>query len=183
MPALMGRELTWVRRVRGLARADQGLNHCSGCRVRRPWRPASRGSRPPTGFYKGDLDERRAQAAASLCIAAGTEEFLIPQWGPGRQAPRCCRRSAGRAARHRARFGEDLGGGRAADAVCGQRRAEVRPDRLRIEVEDAGGPWRDRPRNDGRPHGFDVVTAIAGPGKWGIDGDASGRIAWVTLGR
>ena len=35
-------------------------------------------------------------------------------------------------------------------------RAEVRPDRLRIEVEDAGGPWRD----DSRPHGLDVVAAI-----------------------
>jgi anti-sigma regulatory factor (Ser/Thr protein kinase) len=62
-------------------------------------------------------------------------------------------------------------------------RVEVRPDRLRIEVEDAGGPWRDGPRDDSRPHGFDVVTAIAGPGKWGIDGDARGRIAWATLGR
>lgn len=62
-------------------------------------------------------------------------------------------------------------------------RAEVRPDRLRIEVEDAGGPWRDGPCDDGRPHGFDVVTAIAGPGKWGINGDARRRIAWATLGR
>ena len=60
-------------------------------------------------------------------------------------------------------------------------RVEVRPDRLRIEVEDAGGPWRDEPRDDSRPHGFDVVTAITGPGKWGIDGDASGRVAWATL--
>ena len=62
-------------------------------------------------------------------------------------------------------------------------RAEIRADLLRIEVEDAGGPWRDGPRHDGRPHGFDVVTAIAGPGNWGIDGDACGRIAWATLGR
>jgi hypothetical protein len=62
-------------------------------------------------------------------------------------------------------------------------RAEVRPDRLRIEVEDAGGPWRDGARDDSRPHGFDVVTAIAGPGKWGIDGDARGRTAWATLDR
>ena len=60
-------------------------------------------------------------------------------------------------------------------------RAEIRPDRLRIEVEDAGGPWRDGPRDDGRPHGFDVVTAIAGPGKWGINGDARGRTASATL--
>jgi serine/threonine-protein kinase RsbW len=61
-------------------------------------------------------------------------------------------------------------------------RAEFGQDRLRIEVEDAGGPWRDGPRYDGRPHGFDVVTAIAGPGNWGIAGDARGRVAWATLG-
>jgi anti-sigma regulatory factor (Ser/Thr protein kinase) len=62
-------------------------------------------------------------------------------------------------------------------------RAEVSRDRLRIEVEDAGGPWRDGPRDDGRPHGFDVVAAIAGTGNWGIDGDARGRVGWVWLGR
>ena len=68
----------------------------------------------------------------------------------------------------------------AARSPCAPKSA---PDRLRIEVEDAGGPWRDGPRDDSRPHGFDVVTAIAGPGKWGIDGDARGRTAWATLGR
>jgi anti-sigma regulatory factor (Ser/Thr protein kinase) len=62
-------------------------------------------------------------------------------------------------------------------------RAEVGRDRLRIEVEDAGGPWRDGLRDGGRPHGFDVVTAIAGAGNWGIDGDARGRTAWARLGR
>ena len=62
-------------------------------------------------------------------------------------------------------------------------RAEVHPDCLRIEVEDGGGPWRDGPNDDGRPHGLDVVAAIAGPGNWSIDGDARGRIAWATLGR
>jgi anti-sigma regulatory factor (Ser/Thr protein kinase) len=60
--------------------------------------------------------------------------------------------------------------------------AEVSQDRLRIEVEDAGGPWREGPRDDGRPHGFDVVTAIAGAGNWGIDGDNRGRVAWARLG-
>ena len=42
-------------------------------------------------------------------------------------------------------------------------RAEVRLDRLRIEVEDAGGPWRRRGCcDDGRPHPrFNLVTAIA----------------------
>ena len=61
-------------------------------------------------------------------------------------------------------------------------RVEVCEDRLRIEVEDAGGPWRAGPRDDGRPHGFDVVTAIAGRGNWGVDGDIGGRVAWARLG-
>jgi anti-sigma regulatory factor (Ser/Thr protein kinase) len=61
-------------------------------------------------------------------------------------------------------------------------RAEVDQDGLRIEVEDAGGPWRGGERDDGRPHGFDVVTAIAGAGNWDIDGDADGRVAWARLG-
>lgn len=61
-------------------------------------------------------------------------------------------------------------------------RAEACRDCLRIEVEDAGGPWRDGPRDDGRPHGFDVVAAIAGPGNWGVNGDARGRVAWAMLG-
>ena len=34
--------------------------------------------------------------------------------------------------------------------------AEVHQDYVRIEVTDAGGPWRDGPRDDGRPHGLDV---------------------------
>ncbi len=59
-------------------------------------------------------------------------------------------------------------------------RAEVDRDRLRIVVEDAGGPWRDEARDDGRPHGFDVVAAIAGAGNWGVDGDARGRVAWAS---
>jgi len=47
----------------------------------------------------------------------------------------------------------------------------------------SGGPWRDGPRDDGRPHGFDVVAAIAGAGNWGIDGDDRGRVAWARFGR
>jgi anti-sigma regulatory factor (Ser/Thr protein kinase) len=61
-------------------------------------------------------------------------------------------------------------------------RAEVSRDRLRIEVKDAGGPWCGGLPDDGRPHGFDVVAAIAGPGNWGIDGDDRGRVAWARLG-
>ena len=62
-------------------------------------------------------------------------------------------------------------------------RAEVGRDCLRIEVEDAGGPWQGGARDDGRPHGFDVVAAIAGAGNWGIDGDDRGRVAWARFGR
>jgi anti-sigma regulatory factor (Ser/Thr protein kinase) len=62
-------------------------------------------------------------------------------------------------------------------------RAEVQQGNIRIEVEDAGGPWRGGVRDDGRPHGFDVVAAIAGAGNWGIDGDVGGRVAWAWLGR
>ena len=61
-------------------------------------------------------------------------------------------------------------------------RAEAGQDRLRIEVEDAGGPWRDGLLDDRRPHGFDVVAAIAGPGNWGIGGGDRGRVAWARLG-
>jgi hypothetical protein len=45
-----------------------------------------------------------------------------------------------------------------------------------MEVEAGGGPWCDTLRDDGRPHGLDVVAAIAGPGDWGNSGDASGRV-------
>jgi anti-sigma regulatory factor (Ser/Thr protein kinase) len=62
-------------------------------------------------------------------------------------------------------------------------RAEVHQDHVRIEVEDAGGPWPGDPHDDGRPNGFDVVDAIAGPPNWGLDGDTGGRTAWARLGR
>jgi anti-sigma regulatory factor (Ser/Thr protein kinase) len=67
---------------------------------------------------------------------------------------------------------------------CFTLRAEVGRDRVRIEVADAGGPWRGGGRgDDGRPHGFEVVTAVAGAGNWGIDGDEGGRVAWAWLGQ
>ena len=62
-------------------------------------------------------------------------------------------------------------------------RAAAGRDRLRIEVEDAGGRWLHGPNDDGRPHGFDVVSALAGAGNWGIHGDADGHVAWAWLGR
>jgi len=32
------------------------------------------------GFHEGGLDEPRAKAAASFCIAAGADQDLIPRW-------------------------------------------------------------------------------------------------------
>jgi hypothetical protein len=32
------------------------------------------------GFHEGGLDEPRAKAAASFCIAAGADQALVPRW-------------------------------------------------------------------------------------------------------
>ena len=60
-------------------------------------------------------------------------------------------------------------------------RADVHQDHIRVEVEDAGGLWWRAPDDDGRPHGLEIVAAVAGPRNWGMDGDIGGRIAWATL--
>jgi len=52
---------------------------------------------------------------------------------------------------------------------------------LHLEVEDLGGPWDPAPRDTTRPHGLDVIQALAGPGNWGINGDSTGRTAWARL--
>jgi len=63
-------------------------------------------------------------------------------------------------------------------------RAEVRSgDYAWVEVEDQGGMWAGHSPRDGRPHGLDIVEAIAGDHSWGIGGDATlGRVAWARLG-
>ena len=62
-------------------------------------------------------------------------------------------------------------------------RAAVCPcDYTWVEVEDQGGIWAGHHPRDGRPHGLDIVQAIAGDGNWGIDGDAVlGRVVWARL--
>ncbi|MGH7642037.1 MAG: ATP-binding protein [Candidatus Dormibacteria bacterium] len=60
-------------------------------------------------------------------------------------------------------------------------RCALSPGSVRIEVEDMGGPWR-KPRDHDRPHGLDIVQALAGPGNWGTQTTSDGnRIAWATL--
>lgn len=59
--------------------------------------------------------------------------------------------------------------------------AEIRHgDHVRVEVRDAGGRWNQRAYGDGRPHGLDIVRAVAAD--FGIAGDAlTGWIVWARL--
>jgi hypothetical protein len=50
-----------------------------------------------------------------------------------------------------------------------------------VTIEDEGGPWQARACQPRSGHGLDLVQAIAGPGHWGITGDASGRQTWARL--
>lgn len=60
-------------------------------------------------------------------------------------------------------------------------RCAVHCDHVRVEVEDLGGAWHRKPADD-RPHGLDIIQALAGPGNWGTgttcDGD---RVVWARL--
>jgi hypothetical protein len=58
---------------------------------------------------------------------------------------------------------------------------DVHPgDHVRFEVHDAGGAWTEHPARDGRPHGLDIVRALAAD--CGIDGNAlTGWIVWARL--
>jgi hypothetical protein len=60
-------------------------------------------------------------------------------------------------------------------------RTELHPDHVRVEAEDLGGPWRRR-QPDGRPHGLDVIRALVGPDRHGIQITAGGgRVVWARL--
>lgn len=51
---------------------------------------------------------------------------------------------------------------------------------VHVEVEDNGGPWQEPAHDDGRPHGLDIVRALAGD--YGRDGDAlTGWVVWAWL--
>ena len=50
-----------------------------------------------------------------------------------------------------------------------------------IEVQDEGGAWHDDEHTDDRPHGLDIVQALAGAGNWGVDIGGSRRVVWVRL--
>jgi two-component sensor histidine kinase len=60
-------------------------------------------------------------------------------------------------------------------------RCELSAGSARVEIEDMGGPWRTRTHDD-RPHGLDIVQALAGPDGWGTQQTPDDtRIVWATL--
>ncbi len=59
-------------------------------------------------------------------------------------------------------------------------RCELHASHCRVEVEDLGGPWRRETGQD-RPHGLDLVEALAGAGNWGVSGNSLGRTVWARL--
>jgi anti-sigma regulatory factor (Ser/Thr protein kinase) len=60
-------------------------------------------------------------------------------------------------------------------------RCQLSARTAQIEVEDKGGPWRQRNPGD-RPHGLDIIQALTGPGGWGTQVTGTGeRIVWAEL--
>ncbi len=61
-------------------------------------------------------------------------------------------------------------------------RCQLSTGTARIEIEDLGGPWRQRRNPGDRPHGLDVIQALTGPDGWGIQvTPTGGRVVWARL--
>ena len=59
-------------------------------------------------------------------------------------------------------------------------RAAMFDDHVRVEVEDNGGRWEERPHHDNRPHGLDIVRELAADcGRGGSP--LAGWVAWARL--
>ena len=50
-----------------------------------------------------------------------------------------------------------------------------------VEVIDQGGAWAADEHDDEHGRGLAIVATVAGDGNWGIEGDASSRVAWFRL--
>lgn len=60
-------------------------------------------------------------------------------------------------------------------------RIEAYPDYVWIECEDLGGAWHCKPEDD-RPHGLDIIQALAGADNWGVETTDDGdRVVWARL--
>lgn len=60
--------------------------------------------------------------------------------------------------------------------------ASLSDARLRVEVQDDGGPWHPKPDQDGkRGHGLVIVAALT---RWGVTGGEPGpRRVWFEISR
>jgi anti-sigma regulatory factor (Ser/Thr protein kinase) len=59
-------------------------------------------------------------------------------------------------------------------------RCELSAESVRVEVEDMGGPWHTRPAAGDRPHGLDLVAALAA--EWGTETTTDRtRVVWARL--
>ena len=60
-------------------------------------------------------------------------------------------------------------------------RCQVHADHVWVECEDLGGTWHPK-RPDDRPHGLDIIEALAGQDKWGTETTSDGdRVVWARL--
>ena len=50
-----------------------------------------------------------------------------------------------------------------------------------VEIIDQGGAWTAVKLDNDHGRGLAIVSAVAGDGNWGIDGDAACRVAWFRL--
>ena len=50
-----------------------------------------------------------------------------------------------------------------------------------VEVIDLGGAWEQEQHDEEHGRGLGIVATMAGDGNWGIEGDASTRVAWFRL--
>jgi anti-sigma regulatory factor (Ser/Thr protein kinase) len=143
----------------GQLRTDHGAGWLLTARAFYPARPHI-----CTWSYPGRADQIRLVRAALAPLLQGcpvAEDALL-----------ICSEMAANAALH-SRSAEP--GGRF--TVCA---AIFRGEYVRIEVEDQGGEWVSH-RDEERPHGLDLVRALAGDGGWGIKGGTDGRTVWARL--
>jgi anti-sigma regulatory factor (Ser/Thr protein kinase) len=60
-------------------------------------------------------------------------------------------------------------------------RVTLYPGHAQVEVVDRGGVWTVDEHDDEHGRGLAIVATVAGLGHWGIDGDATSRVAWFRL--
>jgi anti-sigma regulatory factor (Ser/Thr protein kinase) len=148
---------------RGTGAAAAAAHHSIG------WRLAAPASRPVRSYtctwsFPGKIEQLRLVRAALASLLKGcpvADDALL-----------VCSELAANAALHSR-----------SSAPGGRFTVRVRilaGEHVRVEVEDQGGVW-DRHHDEQRPHGLDLVHALAGEGRWGVNGGPEGRTVWAVL--